>query len=88
MSDNVIALPGSGRAAAPPVPDEALVKGLEMALELARSGQLQSFIGTGWTHDGNKFTLWVDSHDDINQMLGALNWLPARYISLNIRRLP
>lgn len=64
------------------VPNEALVKALEGLLEHARSGRLQSFIGTGFGDDGkSRFAHWSDSHDDVYQMLGALAWLQHEYVA-------
>jgi len=62
-------------------PDEGLIACIEDLLERAKSGRLQSFVGTGWTSDGLRCTLLYDTHDDTYQMLGALAWLQAEYIS-------
>lgn len=61
-------------------PNSALIKMLSDALKMAESGQLQSYIGTGFTHDGLRLATWGDFHDDKYQMLGALNWLAHEYV--------
>lgn len=76
--DNVVALgqmpPQAG------VPQNALVRCLEEALELARDGKLQSFVGTGFTSDGERLSVWYDTHPDLFQMLGSLAWLQHEYV--------
>jgi hypothetical protein len=61
-------------------PNSALIKMLEDALKMAESGRLQSYIGTGFTHDGFRVSTWGDYHDDKYQVLGALNWLAHDYV--------
>lgn len=61
-------------------PNEALVDVLRKALEMAETGQLQCYIGTGFTSDGLRLATWCDNHDDVYQMLGAIAWLQAEYI--------
>jgi hypothetical protein len=80
---NVHKLDGSGPLA---VPNRAMIDGLEQLLEMAKSGQLQSFIGTGFTFECLRVSHWSDFHDDIYQMLGSLEWLKAEYIDRNESR--
>jgi len=61
-------------------PNPALIKMLSDVLKMAESGQLQSYIGTGFTHDGLRVSTWGDYHDDKYQVLGALNWLAHDYV--------
>jgi hypothetical protein len=76
---NVHALPNSGGL--PSIePNEALVKNLEDVLAMAKSGQLQSFIGTGFFGDGARVSTWSDFHPNVYEMLGSLAWLHAEYI--------
>lgn len=63
-----------------PSVNEGLVHSLEDLLGMARSGMLQSYIGTGFTRDGLRVSTWSDYHDDIYQMLGSLEWIKAEYI--------
>ena len=62
------------------MPNLALIKMLSDVLKMAESGQLQSYIGTGFTHDGLRVSTWGDYHDDKYQVLGALNWLAHDYV--------
>jgi hypothetical protein len=62
-------------------PNVALVALLKDILAMAESGQLQSFIGTGFTTDNLRTAVWADQHPDVYQMLGALGWLQAEYIA-------
>lgn len=61
-------------------PNAALVEALEAILDAAKSGELQSFIGTGWRADGLRHTLWCDFHTNIYEMAGSLSWLHAEYL--------
>lgn len=61
-------------------PNEGLVSALEQLLEMARTGQLQSYIGTGFTVDGLRATTWCNNHDDVCQMLGSIAWLQHEYV--------
>lgn len=78
---NVRALPGTTLPSAEP--NAALVEGLEHLVEMAKSGQLQSFVGTGFMADGLRLSHWSDYHDDKYQMLGSLAWLQAEYVRRN-----
>jgi len=61
-------------------PNPVLIEILEEALKMAESGQLQSYIGTGFTVDGLRVATWGNFHDDKYQMLGSLNWLVHEYV--------
>lgn len=80
---NVRALPGTALPSAEP--NASLVAGLEQLVEMAKSGQLQSFIGTGFTVDGLRVAHWSNFHDDVYQMLGSLAWLQAEYVERTTR---
>lgn len=56
---------------------------LENLLERARSGQVQSFIGTGFCSDGCRITVFSGDHENIYEMLGALSWLEHEYVHRN-----
>ena len=70
-----------GGSQLPQTPNAPLVEGLRQLLEMAEAGQLQSFVGTGFTCDGLRAAHWSDYHTDVYQMLGALAWLQAEYIN-------
>jgi len=76
---NVRALPNIGNLPTSE-PNEQLIKNLEDLLAMARSGQLQSFIGTGFFLDGARVASWGDFHQNVYEMLGSLSWLHAEYI--------
>ena len=77
-TDKVVVLPGSKLPTIGPNPD--VVDLLSQLLARAESGEIQSFIGTGFTRDGLRLALWADTHHDVYQMLGAVAWLQAEYI--------
>lgn len=79
MSD-VRTFPGLRNPGQAPVPNDALVETLRKLTAMAESGQLQCYIGTGFTADGLRVSTWADHHDDVYQMLGSLGWLQAEYI--------
>lgn len=76
---NVTALPGS--KVPNQKPNEALITMLNKLLRHAEDGRLQSFIGTGFQQDGCRVAIWVDTHDNVYEMLGALAWLQAEYVN-------
>jgi len=75
---NVTPLPSAGRLSSEP--NQALIAGLRQLLEMAESGQLQSFIGTGFISEGLRVSHWSDYHTDVYQMLGSLAWLQHEYV--------
>ena len=77
-TDNIRTLPGAKVPSAEP--NEVVVEILRKLLKMAETGQLQSFVGTGFTADGLRMATWIDLHPDVYQMLGALAWLQAEYI--------
>lgn len=62
------------------VPQKSLVEMLENLVERAKEGQLQSFIGTGFTDKGERLAAWYDTHPDTYQMLGSIAWLEHEYV--------
>lgn len=60
-------------------PNPQLITNIRALLELAESGQMQSFIGTGFTRDGLRVATWGDFHSNVYEMLGALAWLQVEY---------
>ncbi|MCR4297381.1 MAG: hypothetical protein NUV75_01320 [Gallionella sp.] len=79
MTSNVKALPGS-RVPGDRTVNTALVEALRLLLGRAESGELQSFIGTGFQADNLRASLWCDHHKDLYAMLGSLAWLQAEYV--------
>lgn len=61
-------------------PNEHLVALFEEMLAMAKSGALQSFIGTGFTSQDQRVAMWGDYHMDRYQMLGSLDWLVHEYV--------
>lgn len=64
----------------PHSPNERLVRVLEDALEMARSGNLRSFIGTGFTTENNRLSIWSFEEAGVYEMMGALAWLQHEYV--------
>ena len=77
--DNVVALPGSV-VPGDTEPSEPLIGMLSQLLAMAESGQLRSFIGTGFVADGGRLAIWADTHPNIYEQLGSLEWIKAEYI--------
>lgn len=61
-------------------PNEQLIAMLKDVLAMAETGELQSFVGTGFTTDKQRVAVWADYHPDVYQMAGAVTWLQAEYI--------
>jgi hypothetical protein len=80
MTSNVVSLNGEPIAELGE-PQEFLIKAIEQLLEKAKSGELQSFIGTGFVTDGCRISVWCDLHKNVYEMLGAINWLEHEYVS-------
>lgn len=75
---NVTTLPGS----MPPItgkPNMALANAIREVLRMVESGELQSFIGTGFTINGSQFQFMGDYHHNIYETLGSLVWIQAAY---------
>ena len=79
---NVIAL-YDGEPVRSGEPNQALIGALRALLDMAETGQLQSYIGTGFTGDGLRVATWCDYHQDTYQMLGSLAWLQHEYADRN-----
>lgn len=47
---------------------------------MARSGNLRSFIGTGFTTESNRLAIWSYEESGVYEMLGALAWLQHEYV--------
>jgi hypothetical protein len=77
---NVVPLNGGDVVPAMGEVNTTLVSMLEAVLRDAKSGQLQSFIGTGFLADGLRYAAWADQHPNVYEMLGAIAWLHAEYI--------
>lgn len=79
---NVVGLDGK----APPPrltgePNPSLIDALRDMLRMAESGELQSFIGTGFVADGNRLSIWFNNHPNVYEMLGAIAWLEHEYVA-------
>lgn len=61
-------------------PNEAVVAALEELLAMAKGGQLQNFIGTGFAPDGGRVSCWAGEHQNVYEMLGSINWLEHEYV--------
>lgn len=65
-------------------PNEAVICALRNLLDMAESGQLQSYIGTGFTCDGLRVATWCDFHSNVYEMLGAINWLEHEFVDRRV----
>jgi hypothetical protein len=79
MSNNVVSLTGVMPTRLGE-PNDALVQALEQALAMAKAGQLQSLIGTGFVSDGSRFSIWAGEHENVYEMLGSIAWLQHEYV--------
>jgi hypothetical protein len=61
-------------------PRESLVALLTDLLAKAGSGELQSFIGCGFTKDGLRLSVWHDTHENVIEMLGSIAWLEHEFV--------
>ena len=77
---NIRTMPGLRHPDDAAKPNQDLISGIKQLLQMAESGQLQCFIGTGFTCDGLRLATWADHHEDRYQMLGALAWLQHEYV--------
>ena len=75
----VTAMPGCKQPNAGP--NRSLIESLRDLLGRAERGELQSFIGTGFTTDGMRAAVWADHHCNVYEMLGAIAWLEHEYVS-------
>lgn len=91
MSDlpvnNVVPLSGVMPSAAGE-PRPSLIAILKNLLAKAESGELQSLIGTGFTHERLCVAIWHDTHENVYEMLGALNWLEHEYVQRHVASTP
>ena len=87
MTEKIVGLFGN-RPSQLGEPRAELIKCLESLLERARTGHLQSFIGTGFVSDGARLSVFVDLHENVYEMLGALAWLGHEYADRVTRREP
>lgn len=71
----------AGRRLPDDAPNEALIAALSDLLKMAESGQLQSYIGSGFTRDGLRVATWCDFHDNVYEVVGSMEWMKAEYIA-------
>ena len=64
----------------PAQPNASLVSALQDRVRRAECGDLQSFVGAGFTADGMRAAMWSDHHNNVYEMMGALAWLQAEYV--------
>jgi len=76
---NVRTMPGLRDRGEPGKPCEELIATMRDVLSRAESGELQSFIGTGFQVDGGRLAAWADTHENYYEMLGALMALQDEY---------
>jgi hypothetical protein len=78
-ASNVVSLSGD-RIPAQGEPNGALIKALEDTLAMARRGQLQSLVATGFTAEGLRYAMWGGEHTNVYEMRGAIMWLDSEYV--------
>ena len=74
---NVTALPGITAPSAEP--NSALIEALEDILEMAKSGELQSFFATGFKADGLRLSCMFPHHN-VYEVVGSIEFLKMQYI--------
>lgn len=79
-TDNVTLFPGAGGQKQHPIPNDTLVDMLRDLLHRAETGELQTFVGTGFTADGLRLTMWGPPHEDVFRMMGAITWMQHEYL--------
>lgn len=47
---------------------------------MAKKGEIQSLVATGFMNDGNRYSIWADTHPNVYEMLGSIGWLQAEYL--------
>lgn len=67
-----------------PEPCQPLIEALEDALKRAKAGELQSFIGAGFTAEGQGYYLIAGFHESDMEMLGMLEWLRQDFFMRNL----
>ena len=60
-------------------PNQALIRAVEDILESARSGELQSFMATGFRSDGLRMSC-IFPHTNVYEVVGSLEFLKAEYM--------
>lgn len=78
-ADNVRALPGSKVPTSEP--NQQLIDILRKTLAQAEAGYLQSLIGVGFVVDGGRLSIWCDTHKNVYEMLGSIEWMKDEYIT-------
>ncbi len=78
MTNKVVSLPGNRVPSAEP--NQEVIDMIETMLDHAKSGNLQSFVGTGFMADGARIAMWADTEQHVYKMLGAIAWMHAEYL--------
>lgn len=60
-------------------PNESLVAALEDLLADAKAGRLQTFLGTGWSSEGDRVSLFVPDYSEFYATVGAIEELKFEY---------
>lgn len=63
----------------PGAPNGDLIQSLEQLLDLAKKGELQSFVGVGFASNEDRVTMWEDVHPNTWEMSGAIGALHDEY---------
>jgi hypothetical protein len=81
MDDKVVPIkPGVTPVVGERMPTLALA--LRDLADMAERGELQSFVGTGFTASGDRASIWCyDQSDDAYSILGAMAWLQHEYVN-------
>ena len=88
MSDNVTFFPKKPDGTIHPtvqavvpdaVPQPSTIKILEKLLEMARTGRLQTFLGVGFTDNGERVSVVNTMHKNVHEMMGSLAFLQFEY---------
>lgn len=61
-------------------PNEAVVETMRKLLAVAESGELQSFIGTGFMANGDRMSVFATDHPNVFEMAGAIAVLQNEYM--------
>lgn len=77
----VVGLHGALPPAVTGEPSTALIEMLSDALEMAKTGRLQSFVGVGFVKDGARLSVWGPDHPNVYEMLGSIAWLQHEYVA-------
>lgn len=78
---NVKLFPGTPKYLHSDEPREDLIKGMELCLSYAKSGELKSFVGIGFLTTGHRLSC-IATHDNFYELIGALEMLKQDYAAM------